>query len=181
MSRIGKQPVVLSSVVKASIQGQHVHVEGPKGKLQLDVHPAIAVQVKDNAIHVTRSSDMRQDRALHGLTRALLANMTHGVEHGYQQKLEVKGTGYRAAVQGNVIQLNLGKSHPILYPIPTGITITVQDNVNITISGIDKRLVGQVASDLERQRKQDPYKGKGVRKVGKYYLAKEGKTAQSKK
>lgn len=181
MSRIGKQPVVLSGKVKAAIQGQRVQIEGPKGKLEMHAHPSITVQLKDGAIHVTRSSDLREDRALHGLTRALIANMAYGVEHGYQQKLEIKGTGYKAALQGNVVQLSLGKSHPILYPVPAGITITIQDNVNVTVSGIDKRLVGQVAADLERMRKHDPYKGKGVRKVGKYYIAKEGKTAQSKK
>lgn len=180
MSRIGNIPVVIPDKVKVQINGQHIQVEGPKGKLELNIHERIKAHVEDKAILVRRPSDERQDKALHGLTQRLIENMVKGVHEGFQKKLEIQGVGFRAVVQGKVLNLSLGKSHPINYPIPGDIKVVVTDNVFIAIDGPDKQKVGAVAADIRAYYPPEPYKGKGVRYVGEHILRKEGKTAQSK-
>lgn len=180
MSRIGKQPVVLPEKVKAHIEGQKITVEGPKGKMSMTIHDRIKARMQDNCVLVERGSDLRQDRALHGLTRSLINNMARGVHSGFQKVLEIHGVGFKAILQGNVLNLSLGKSHPINYTVPQGITITIQDSTVLTIQGVDKQLVGAVAADIIAFYPVEPYKGKGVRERGKSFIRKEGKTAQSK-
>ncbi len=177
MSRVGKKPISIAAGVKVERQQQEVRVKGPKGQLAATVHPAIAFDVKDNQITVTRSSDEKPVRALHGLWRALMQNMVVGVTQGYQKKLELVGVGYRAEMKGKKLQLLLGFSHPILFAPPEGITIETPTQTNITISGIDKQLVGLVAAKIRSFRPPEPYKGKGVKYEGEYIRRKAGKAA----
>ncbi len=178
MSRIGKQPVVIPPNVKVNIQGQKVVVEGPKGKLNFELPRRTSAKVDNGQILVTRVGDEPQAKALHGLSRAILNNMVKGVAEGYVKKLEIQGVGFKAAVQGKIVNMVLGYSHPINYNIPDQIKVTVEDNTKITVEGPDKKMVGQVAADLRSFYPPEPYKGKGVRYVGEQVKRKEGKTVQ---
>jgi len=155
-----------------------VNVEGPKGKLQYTLPKQIKGGVEDNRLVLTRSSDDRKVRALHGLARALVNNMVKGVNDGFVKDLEIHGVGFKAALQGKVLKLNLGFSHDILFPIPEGIKITVADNTKLKVEGVDRQVVGQVAADIRAYYPPEPYKGKGVRYVGEHIIRKEGKTVQ---
>lgn len=179
MSRIGKNPVPVPGNVKVSIQGNTISVEGPKGKLSLDFHPDMEVILEDKEIKVQRPSERAFHKALHGTTAALIRNMVKGVTEGFTVVLEVHGLGYRAAVKGNTLELNLGKSHPDIYEIPKDIKIEVKGN-EIHIHGIDKQKVGQVAANIRAFRKPDPYKGKGIRYKGEALKLKPGKAAGKK-
>jgi large subunit ribosomal protein L6 len=179
MSRIGKKPIEVPEKVKVNISSSgEVNVEGPKGKLNWTLPKPIQARLEGQAVLVERSSDLRSVRALHGLSRALIANMVSGVSTGFVIDLEIHGVGFKAAVQGAFLNLNLGFSHPVNFPIPQGIKITVADNTKIKIEGIDKKLVGQVAADIRHYYPPEPYKGKGVRYAGEQIRRKEGKTVQ---
>ncbi|MDR2463844.1 MAG: 50S ribosomal protein L6 [Verrucomicrobiales bacterium] len=180
MSRIGNKSIPVPDKAKASVSGQNVKIEGPKGKLEFDVHPRISVTLKDKTLTVTRGGETRQERSLHGLTRSILNSMVIGSVEGFQKRLQIEGVGFKAAVQGKSLNLSLGYSHPILYPIPSDIKITVEEATKILIEGADKHKVGQVAADIRAYYPPEPYKGKGVRFVGENIRRKEGKTAQSK-
>lgn len=177
MSRIGKQPVEIPSGVNVRLEGQALHVKGPKGDLHLQVHPEIEVQMEGNELQVKRPSDARNHRALHGLTRALVANMVHGVHTGFQKTLEIVGVGYRAEKRGQDLVLNLGYSHQIQYPAPAGITLEAPTPTTVTVFGADKAMVGQVAAEIRGFRPPEPYKGKGVRYQGEQVRRKAGKAA----
>jgi len=163
--------------VKVEKAGNEVKISGPKGTLSATVHPHVGFEVKDDRILVSRSSDLKPDRALHGLWRALMQNMMTGVTQGYVKKLELVGVGYRAELKGKKLQLLLGFSHPILFAPPEGIKIETPTQTNIVISGIDKQLVGQVAAKIRSFRPPEPYKGKGVKYEGEYVRRKAGKAA----
>jgi large subunit ribosomal protein L6 len=179
MSRIGNKAVEIPAKVKVNIGADGtVAVEGPKGKLSWNLPRSIKGSVQDNRISIVREAETRSVKALHGLSRSLLHNMVLGVSEGFAKQLEIEGVGFKAAVQGSVLNLSLGKSHPILFGIPKEIKITVTDTTKITIQGIDKKLVGQVAADIRRHYPPEPYKGKGVRYVGEIVRRKEGKTVQ---
>lgn len=179
MSRIGNKPVDLPDKVKVNVgQGGVMNVEGPKGKLHWTLPEEIKAEVKDGKVSFSRNGEARQVKALHGLSRSLLANMVAGVTTGFAKDLEIQGVGFKAAVQGKNLNLSLGKSHPILFPIPDGIKITVTENTKVRVEGIDKQLVGQVAADIRGYYPPEPYKGKGVRYVGEQIIRKEGKTVQ---
>ncbi|MCB1127369.1 MAG: 50S ribosomal protein L6 [Verrucomicrobiae bacterium] len=178
MSRVGKLPISLPPKVKASVDGQRVLVEGPKGKLTFDLPRRTAATIEDGQIKVTRASDEPEVRALHGLGRAILNNMVKGVHEGYVRRLEIHGVGFKAAVQGEKITMNLGYSHPIVYPIPAGVSVKVEENTKVVIEGADKQAVGLVASELRGFYPAEPYKGKGVRYAGERIVRKEGKTVQ---
>ncbi len=178
MSRVGKLPVPIPDKTKVQVSGRNLTVTGPKGSLGISAHAAIGVKVEGTNVVVTRSSDMKKHRALHGLTRALIANMIQGVTQGYNRQLEMIGVGYRAEMKGKTLVLSLGFSHPIVFNPPQGIAITVDPKENkITVDGIDKALVGQTAAKIRSFRKPEPYKGKGVRYVGEIVQRKAGKTA----
>jgi large subunit ribosomal protein L6 len=178
MSRIGRIPIVLPPKVKVAVKGQRVHVEGPKGKLEMDLPPRTNLRVEDGKALVGREGDDAKAKALHGLSRALLWNMVKGVSDGFVKKLEIQGVGFKAAVQGNVVNLSLGYSHPVNYPIPAQVKVTVEENTKITIEGPSKQVVGQVAAEIRSFYPPEPYKGKGVRYVGEHVQRKEGKTVQ---
>ena len=179
MSRIGKKIIELPDKVKLNISGEGlVNVEGPKGKLAWTLPAQIKARLDGKNVLVERGSETRQVRALHGLSRALIANMVAGVSAGFSKELEIQGVGFKAALQGKILNLSLGFSHPILFPIPEGIKITVTENTKLKIDGIDKHLVGQVAADIRAYYPPEPYKGKGVRYAGEQIVRKEGKTVQ---
>jgi large subunit ribosomal protein L6 len=179
MSRIGNKAVEIPDKVKVNIGADGaVAVEGPKGKLQWTLPREIKGTVKDNNISLVRDAETRSVKALHGLSRSLVNNMVHGVSQGFSKDLEIEGVGFKAAVQGQNLSLSLGKSHPILFPIPKEIKITVTDNTKISVTGIDKKLVGQVAADIRQYYPPEPYKGKGVKYAGEVIRRKEGKTVQ---
>jgi len=178
MSRIGKQPIALPPKVKVEVKGQKVSVEGPKGKLQFDLPRHTSLKVDGGNVLVSRQGDDAQAKALHGLSRALVNNMVKGVSEGFVKKLEIQGVGFKAAVQGKTVNMTLGYSHPINYPIPDQIKVVVEENTKITIEGPDKQVVGQVAAELRSFYPPEPYKGKGVRYVGEHVQRKEGKTVQ---
>ena len=178
MSRIGKQPITIPAKVKVEVKGQKVHVEGPKGKLDWELPGRTAVKVDGTTVLVSRNGEDAQARALHGLSRALLNNMVKGVSDGFVKKLEINGVGFKAAVAGKNITMNLGYSHPINYSIPDQIKVTVDENTKITIEGPDKQLVGKVASELRSYYPPEPYKGKGVKYSDEKIVRKEGKTVQ---
>jgi large subunit ribosomal protein L6 len=179
MSRIGKLAVEIPDKVKVNIGADGaVNVEGPKGKLSWTLPREIKASVTDNRISVVREAETRSVKALHGLSRSLVHNMVQGVSEGFTKQLEVQGVGFKAAVQGSNLNLSLGFSHPILFPIPQGIKITVAENTKIMIQGIDKKVVGQVAADIRRYYPPEPYKGKGVRYSDEVVRRKEGKTVQ---
>jgi len=179
MSRIGKQPIAIPSAVKIDIDGRNIRVTGPKGQLERALPPDITVRQEDSTILVERPDDEREHRALHGLTRSLVNNMVVGVTAGFSRELEIVGVGYRATAQGpNRIELALGFSHPVHVEAPQGITFEVPVPTRITVSGIDKEQVGQVAANIRKIRKPEPYKGKGVRYAGETVLRKAGKAAK---
>ena len=177
MSRIGKTPVNIPEKVKIDVSDGKVTVEGPKGSLEYDYPGEITVRIDDNQVIFERPSDVKRIRALHGLTRALIANMVTGVTEGFKRILEIHGVGYRAEMKGKNLQLMLGFSHPIFVVPPPGITIEVEGTNKIKVSGIDKQLVGQVAATIRKFRPPEPYKGKGVRYEGEIVRRKAGKTA----
>jgi large subunit ribosomal protein L6 len=179
MSRIGNKAVEIPDKVKINIDNAgSVSVEGPKGKLNWTLPHGIKGSVKDNRVSLARDAETRSVKALHGLSRSLVHNMVQGVSQGFSKNLEIEGVGFKAAVQGSNLNLSLGFSHPILFPIPKEIKITVVENTKLTIQGIDKKLVGQVAADIRRFYPPEPYKGKGVRYAGEQIRRKEGKTVQ---
>jgi large subunit ribosomal protein L6 len=179
MSRIGKKPITVPSGVDVTIDGQHVAVKGPRGQLQLDVAGAIAISRDGEDVLVTRPNDERTNRALHGLTRTLIQNMVTGVSDGFVKELEIVGVGYRAAASAPTrLELQLGFSHPVVVEAPEGITFEVPTPIRISVRGFDKQQVGQVAADIRKLRKPEPYKGKGVRYAGERVLRKAGKSAK---
>ena len=179
MSRIGKQPVAVPTGVDVTIDGQNVSVKGPKGTLALDVSEPIAVSRNDDgAIVVSRPDDERRNRSLHGLSRTLIANLVTGVTEGYTRKMEIFGVGYRVVAKGSNLEFALGYSHPITVEAPEGITFTVEAPTRFAVQGIDKQLVGEVAANIRKLRKPDPYKGKGVRYAGEQIRRKVGKAGK---
>ena len=179
MSRIGKKPVSIPDGAKVSVSGRTIEVEGPKGKLTFEHRPEVSVEVDEssNRVTVTRADDERQSRALHGLTRALVANMTEGVTKGYEKRLEVVGVGYLAAIQGDTLQLRVGYANELHRKIPADLNVTCPDQTHIVIQGCDKQKVGQFAAEVRSLRKPEPYKGKGVRYQGEHVKLKPGKAA----
>ena len=175
MSRIGKKPVALPKGVTANVSGQTVKVKGPKGELQVTLPAEVAIEAGADGVTVTPRKEMERAAAMWGLSRTLVNNLVVGVTDGFSQKLEIQGVGYRAAVQGKNLNLQLGFSHDVAYPIPAGITITAEKPTQLTVAGIDKQLVGQVAAEIRAYRKPEPYKGKGVRYADEYVRRKEGK------
>ena len=178
MSRIGNQIISLPDKVKATVVNGCVHVEGPKGKLQYALPLSIAAKVENSDITFRRANDERQTKALHGLARSLVNNMVSGVSNGFVKDLEIQGVGFKAVVQGKLLNLSLGKSHAILFPIPEGVKVTVAENTKVKVEGIDRQLVGQVAANIRGYYPPEPYKGKGVRYAGEKVIRKEGKTVQ---
>ena len=178
MSRIGKVPVAIPAKVKVEVKDRKVSVEGPKGKLDWTLPARTKAAVENNSIIVSRQGDDAESKALHGLSRALLNNMVKGVSEGYVKKLEIQGVGFKAAVQGKNVNLSLGYSHPVNYPIPDQIKVTVEENTKLTIEGPSKEVVGRVASEIRAYYPPEPYKGKGVRYAGEQVKRKEGKTVQ---
>lgn len=176
MSRIGKKPVEIPSGVKLDLKGQSLNVQGPKGKLDLDVHPRMKVELKEKEVSVIRPSDARTDRALHGLTRSLIQNMVLGVTQGYTKELEIVGVGFKAQVKGKILNLALGYSHTIDYSIPDGVQVNCPNPTRVAITGCDKQMVGQAAADIRHFHEPEPYKGKGIMYVGEQIRRKQGKT-----
>lgn len=175
MSRVGKRPVKIASGVTANVEGQTVKMKGPKGALQFTVHDDVSVEMKDGAIKVAPRFDTKRAQSLYGTARAQIANLVEGVTKGFEKNLEINGVGYRAAMQGKNLQLSLGYSHDVIYPIPAGITITVPKPTEIKIVGNDGQQVGQVAAEIRSYRPPEPYKGKGVKYVDEFIFRKEGK------
>ena len=178
MSRIGRLPVAIPSGVDITIDGQAVRVKGPKGELSHVVAEPITVEKGESSVEVKRPNDERQARALHGLTRSLINNMVLGVTEGYEKKMEIHGTGYRVAAKGSNLEFSLGYSHPILIEAPAGINFAVENPTRFSVQGIDKQLVGEVAANIRKLRKPDPYKGKGVRYAGEQIRRKVGKAGK---
>ena len=177
MSRIGRKPVTIPKGVTVTTKDGSVVVKGPKGELSVKVHPDITVELKSQEVLLTRKTDEKKQKALHGLSRALIQNMVRGVTEGYQKKLEIVGVGYRAEMKGSNLNLVVGYSHPILFAPPVGIRIETPTPTNITISGPDKQLVGLVAAKIRSFRQPEPYKGKGIKYEGEYIRRKAGKAA----
>lgn len=178
MSRIGKLPVEIPSGVEVKIDGQTVTAKGPLGTETVTIRPEIKMEMKDNHIVLTRQDDERKSRSLHGLSRTLVNNAVHGVKDGFTKKLEIVGVGYRAAMQGNTLNLALGYSHPIDIPSPEGIKISVEQNTKITITGANKQAVGDIAALIRSKRPPEVYKGKGVKYEGEHIRRKAGKTGK---
>lgn len=181
MSRIGKKPVVMPKGVSAQLDGTRITVKGPKGEISRLLHPELALALENETIVVRRPSDETRHKALHGLTRTLVANMVDGVTKGFAKSLEIQGVGYKAEPKPFGVQLVVGFSHPVPYHAPKGIKISVDNNVNVKIEGVDKELVGQVAAEIRAIRPPEPYKGKGIRYAGEQVRRKAGKTAQAAK
>jgi large subunit ribosomal protein L6 len=178
MSRIGRRPIAIPSGVQIELDGPRITVRGPKGELQRTLPREIGVRVDDGQILVERPSEAKPHRELHGLTRTLVANMVEGVTNGYRKTLEISGVGYRAQKIGEKLQLNLGYSHPVDVDAPDGISFEVETPTRLSVVGIDKELVGQVAAEVRGTRKPEPYKGKGVRYLGEQIRRKAGKTGK---
>ena len=178
MSRIGNKPVQIPAGVEVAVNGNNVVVKGPKGQLELDVFEKLAINVEDNVLTVSRPDDERETRARHGLTRALIHNMVVGVSEGFEKKLELTGVGYRVALKGKDLDLSLGYSHPVIYKAPENIEFLVPDNTHITVKGISKEQVGQVAAEIRMKRPPEPYKGKGIHYEGEHIRRKIGKAAK---
>jgi large subunit ribosomal protein L6 len=178
MSRIGRLPIEIPAGVTVAVDGSVVTVKGPKGELTLNVASPIEAKVEDGQVLVTRPDDERESRSLHGLTRTLISNQIIGVTQGYTKGLEVVGTGYRVAQKGSSVEFALGFSHPVLIEPPAGITLTVEGNNKLTVSGIDKQAVGEAAANIRKIRKPEPYKGKGVRYAGEIVRRKAGKAGK---
>jgi len=181
MSRIGRRPVTLPNGVTVQITGQHIAVKGPKGEIGRTVHAELSIALEDVGVVVRRPSDENRHKALHGLTRTLIANMVEGVTKGFQKTLEIQGVGYKAEPKGQEIQLLVGFSHPVRYKAPQGIKIAIENNTTVKVEGVDKELVGQVAAEIRAVRPPEPYKGKGIRYQGEQVRRKAGKTAQAAK
>ena len=181
MSRIGKHPIPVPAGVEVSIEGNHIHVKGPKGELDYDFNTLMTVVLEDGQIVVTRPDDSRQAKSFHGLTRTLIANMVEGVSNGFQKKLELVGVGYRAALKGSSLEMQLGYSHPVIVEPPAGITFEVPDQTHIVVNGADKQQVGETAAVIRKWRKPEPYKGKGIRYEGEVVRRKLGKAAKGDK
>lgn len=175
MSRIGKSPVAIPAKVKVSVSGDRVTVEGPKGSLGLSLPKYTQAKVDGTNVSVARTAESAEARAMHGLARALVNNMVKGVSEGFQKKLEIQGVGFKAALQGQVVNLALGYSHPLNYPVPAGIKVVVEEGTKLTIDGADKELVGRVASEIRSFYPPEPYKGKGVRYAEEHIRRKAGK------
>jgi large subunit ribosomal protein L6 len=180
MSRIGRKPIVIPSGVKVHIEGALIRAEGPKGKLSQPVPAGLKAAMDDGKATIARQCDDRKIRALHGLARALIANMVNGVKDGFEKKLEIVGIGYRAQSQGRNLQLALGYSHPVIFPLPEGITAEIDKQTAITLRGADKALLGETAAQLRALRKPDPYKGKGIKYADEVIRRKVGKKAGAK-
>lgn len=178
MSRIGKMPVEIPANVKVNVTDSNIVVEGQKGKLSLDYRPAITIENNGKEVVLTRKNELKETKALHGLYRVLLNNMVTGVSKGFERKLEINGTGFKAAVSGQKLTLNIGFSHVVEFTAPEGIKITVDDNTKLTVSGIDKQLVGHVASVIRGYRPPEPYKGKGIKYSDEVIRRKAGKAAK---
>jgi len=176
MSRVGLKPISVPAKVEVKLAGKSILVEGPKGKLDFTLPDGISLKVEDGHAVVTRATEKREHRALHGTVRSLVQNMILGVTQGFVKDLEIHGVGLRAAVKGKDLDLSLGRSHPLLHPIPAGLTVTVNENTKIKVEGIDKQLVGQFAAEVRGYYPPEPYKGKGVRYVNEYVRRKEGKS-----
>jgi large subunit ribosomal protein L6 len=179
MSRIGKLPISIPSGVTATLNGETITIKGPKGELSYTHHPLIKVEIKDDVILISRPDDKKESRSLHGTTRSIINNLVIGVTEGFEKKLEIRGVGYRFSISGKKLNLSLGFSHPIDFPIPEGITITTdeEDKNIMIIQGIDKKVVGETAAQIRSLRKPEPYKGKGIRYVDEYVPMKQGKKA----
>lgn len=175
MSRIGRKPIPIPDKVKVEIAGGGISVEGPRGKLSLRLHPSMMVRAEDRQLHCVRPTNNKLHRSLHGLTRTLVANMIEGVTKGFEKKLEMVGVGYRASLQGRNLTLMLGYSHPIVYPLPEGIKVEVENQNLLTVSGSDKQQVGEVAAKIRSLRPPEPYKGKGVKYATERIRRKAGK------
>lgn len=180
MSRIGKQPITLPAGVKFGITAGLIKVDGPKGKLEFTHHPNMAVKADGSIVTVTRPNDDRQNRALHGLTRALIQNMVVGVTAGYEKRLKIEGVGYQAAMKGKGVELTVGFANRILHTPPDGVTVVVPDPTTIVVTGADKQKVGQFAAEIRASKKPEPYKGKGVRYENEVVRRKEGKSFSTK-
>ena len=178
MSRIGKNPITLPSGVEIAVDGPQVKVKGPKGSLERTLDERITVTIDGDTVTLTRADDERDSRALHGLSRALVANMVIGVSEGYRKELQAVGVGYRANLQGKKLELQVGFSHPVLIEAPTGIDFEVPEPTKIIVSGIDKELVGQTAANIRRVRPPEPYKGKGIRHANEHVRRKAGKAGK---
>ena len=178
MSRIGKKPITIPAGVDVKIDGNCVTVKGPKGELTNTFNADMSIVMEGNEINVTRPTDNKEHRSLHGLTRTLIANMVEGVANGYKKELQVNGVGYRAQKQGKDLVMNLGYSHQVIMPEVDGITVEVPNNTTIIISGPDKQKVGQFAAEVREKRPPEPYKGKGIKYVDEYIRRKEGKAAK---
>jgi len=179
MSRIGKQPIQITGAVKVAVDGSIVKVAGPLGSLELGVRPEIKVEVKGSVIEVTRNEETRTARSLHGLTRSLIANMVKGVTVGFEKKLDIIGVGYKADVQGSVINFALGFSHPIAYKLPKGVSATVDKQTSIVVKGSNKQVIGQVAAEIRSLRPPEPYKGKGIKYSDEVVRRKAGKAGKA--
>jgi large subunit ribosomal protein L6 len=177
MSRIGKQPIEIPSGVNVAISPGRVQVNGPLGELTQHVPARMKIEQENGALTVTRPTERGDDRALHGLTRSLLANMVEGVTNGFQKRLEIQGVGYRAALRGTDLELNVGLSHPVVVKPPQGITFEVPEATTVIVKGIDKQQVGEIAAQVRKVRPPEPYKGKGIRYEGEYVRRKVGKRA----
>jgi large subunit ribosomal protein L6 len=175
MSRIGKKPVAVPAGVTANVEGQTVKMKGPKGELKLVLHDDVAANLDKGAVKIEPRNETKRARALWGLSRTLVSNLAEGVTKGFERRLEITGVGYRAAAQGKNLQLSLGYSHDVVYPVPEGIQIATPRPTEIVVTGIDKQKVGQVAAEIRSYRPPEPYKGKGVRYAGEYIFRKEGK------
>ena len=180
MSRIGRKPIVIPQGVKVQVDGSTVRAEGPKGKLAQSVPSGLAARVEGNQLLITRSGDDRRSRSLHGLARALVANMVTGVKDGFERRLDIVGIGYRAQLQGRAIQLALGYSHPVVFPLPDGVTAEIDRQTAITLRSADKAVLGETAARLRMLRKPDPYKGKGIKYTDEVIRRKVGKKAGAK-
>jgi len=179
MSRIGKKEISLPEKVKVTVaDGGAVLVEGPKGKLEWTLPKGVVAKIDEKSVTIASESENRSARAMHGLSRALVANMVLGVSQGFKRDLEIQGVGFKAAVQGKQLNLNIGKSHPVLFDIPEEVKVTVTDNTKISVEGIDKQIVGQAAANIRAYYPPEPYKGKGIRYAGEQVRRKEGKTVQ---
>lgn len=176
MSRIGNKPIVIVKDVTVTLNGSKLQVKGPKATLDLDIPTPVSVEIQAEQVVVKRPDDTRKSKAFHGLIRTLINNMIIGVTEGYKKELTIVGIGYRGSVAGNVLTLNIGFSHPIVYNIPAGVTVAIAENTKITITGADKHMVGEVAATIRRFRKPEPYKGKGIRYAEEVVRQKEGKT-----
>ncbi len=179
MSRIGKAPIALPKGVEVKIAGDGVKVKGPKGQLEQRLVPHTSVEVADGELRVTRDGDSKESRAMHGLMRALVANMVHGVSEGFERRLEIVGVGYRAQAGGKSLTLNVGYSHPVEMPVPEGLEVDVDGQTKVIVKGIDKQRVGQFAAEIREIRPPEPYKGKGIRYADEHVRRKVGKAGVS--